>query len=267
MDAVAAGVADGDMQAVDRVRLRFPVHVEHGDVLGTAAEPEVLGVDELSIPPPGVGTLVHARRDPLHRVVERRQQPCGRLEVDQANAADRLHAWAERPERLVDVELRGQRGEPVAVAPVDSLLRRPERGEWLAARMHVVELRAHHRPEDTAPPVRGQDADDGHAGGGQPCAAGHGHPETERARPADDRAVLLEGGEHPLELEDRQPAFEPVVVRLVPPEVVDDHADRVAQLVGAGASADLHLDIRRSSPTGRTRASGGARPRRRRTER
>src|SRR4029453_1066743 len=136
-----------------------------------------------------------------------------------------------------------QRGGALAVPAVDRLLGCPQRREGLTSLVHVVELGAHHRAEDAAPPMRRQDADDSHAGGRPLHAAGHGHTEAHCARAAHDRAVVLQRGVHALELEDLQPAVGPVFVRLLPAELVDEHADGVAQLLAARAGADLHQAI------------------------
>ena len=138
-----------------------------------------------------------------------------------------------------DLEPEHERREAVAVAAVDRLLRGPERGERLAALVHVVELRAHHRAENPAPSVGREDADDGDAGRFERGAARHGHPERERARAADDLGAV-EGGVHAVELEVLQPALGPLLIRPLTPEVVDDRVRRIAQLLDILDGPDLH---------------------------
>ena len=66
----------------------------------------------------------------------------------------RLEAAARTPSTPAELDLARERRHAVAEAPVDRLLRRPQERHRLAALVNVVELGAHHRAQDAAPPVR-----------------------------------------------------------------------------------------------------------------
>ena len=83
------------------------------------------------------------------------------------------------------------------------------------------------------------DADAGHAGAGE-RAARHRELERERARAADDLA-LLEGGMHPLVGQGAGEALEQLLARRRV-EVLADRADGAAVLVLVGARADVEHD-------------------------
>ena len=133
------------------------------------------------------------------------------------------------------LDLADERGEPVAVAPVDPLVGRPERGDRLAARVNVVELRSHHRRQDPAPPVRRIDADDRDAGTRHRPAR---HGELERERPgAADGPLALEGGMHALERMAAQETLGDLVGDL-PRAVLGDRAHSLVELGEALARPD-----------------------------
>jgi len=140
------------------------------------------------------------------------------------------------------VDRDAERGEPVAVAAVDRSLRRPEGRERLAAAAHVVELGAHQRGQDAAPPVGRQHADDRDAGAVE-LAARYREPKRKRPR-ATDHASLVEGSVHAVE---RQVAVEPLRALPVGPaaEVVPDRADGSLELVEVlgGPNLDAHQAI------------------------
>ncbi len=102
--------------------------------------------------------------------------------VDEAGPSPRARAAVRRLSADVGIDdLCALRRHAVPEAAVDGVLRGPQEGERLAARVHVVELRAHHRAEDAAAAVRRERADDGDAGGRHDRAR---HRELEREGPA-----------------------------------------------------------------------------------
>ena len=101
--------------------------------------------------------------------------------------------------------------------------------------MNVVELRPHHRAQDAAPAMGRERADDGHAGG-RDDGAGDGQLERERARAADDRAVLA-GGVHALDGQVLREALHALLGRLHA-EVLADREDRLPELLDVLARLD-----------------------------
>ena len=93
-----------------------------------------------------------------------------------------------------NLHVAAERGEPVAEAAVDPALRRPEDGERLLARVHVLELGAHQLAQDPAPAVRRQDTDDGHAGGA--CAPARNRSSRARTRLRRRRWLAVDGDVH-----------------------------------------------------------------------
>src|SRR5439155_15885860 len=118
----------------------------------------------------------------------------------------------------------------VAEAAVDRVLGGPEVRDRLAALAAGVELGAHHRPQDPAAPVRGEDGDGGDAGG-RNAPAGDRQLEGEGAG-ATDGAAVLPGGVHAFRGEDTRHTLDLVVgARPGASEVVPDRTHRRAQLV------------------------------------
>jgi hypothetical protein len=107
----------------------------------------------------------------------------------------------------------------------------------------VVELCAHQRAEDASPPVRWQDADEGHPRGADE-PTGDARLEREGAAAADDGAVV-EGGVDPIRRDDRPEALGDVGAGRAP-EVMEDRTDHVRELLRRGR-ADLVAQAMRSS--------------------
>ena len=166
------------------------------------------------------------RRDQLERLLGR-EQPQARL------------ARRPRQARVLarEVDLGRHRGQAVAEAAVDLVVRGPEVRDRLAALVDVVELGAHQRAEQAAAAVRRQDADDGHARGADGSPARDGELERERAAARDDEPVLARDV-HPL---GRQDAREPLAHALVraAAEVAEDRSERGRELARIGAGGDL----------------------------
>lgn len=101
----------------------------------------------------------------------------------------------------VDLGGRGHRRDAVPEAAVDLRLGGRQDGQRFAPGPYVVQLPAHHRPQDAPPPMRGGDTDHRDAGRGHGGAAGHGEPEAEGARrpharvPVPDAEGAVELGE------------------------------------------------------------------------
>ena len=127
-------------------------------------------------------------------------------------------------------------GDPVAEAPVDPALRRPQGRDRVAALAQVVELAPHHRGEQAAPPVRRHDRDRGDRGTRQ-GAAGHGQLARERAGRRDDLPVV-EPGERALGLEDTRVARAVVVAELAMER--PQHRAAVLLELRAGRGTQLH---------------------------
>jgi hypothetical protein len=91
----------------------------------------------------------------------------------------------------------------------------------------VVEMRAHHRPQHAAAPMRRRNTDDRCSGALQ-SAARHRHSKRERSGAAHDLAVLPRGM-HPFEREHAREALHSLWIRFVP-EVLPDRQHCAAEL-------------------------------------
>ncbi len=225
------------VDAVERVTGGLPVQVDHDDVLLAAALAPLGRVGEVARLPPRVGALEHPRRAQADAIVDRRDHVLGLVEGDETGDGALVRRLPEAGKAGRQRHLAGERGEPVAEAPVDDLLRRPQGRDRLAAVADVLELRAHHRGEDPAAAVGRQDADDGDAAAAH-GAARDGQLEREGAGPADD-AVAVERRVHPLE---GQVAGEPLrrlVVGRPAAEVVADRPDGALELLQIARGTDV----------------------------
>ena len=188
------------------------------------------------------------RREALERLVARRRAArAPRGSTGRANAA------CVARQR----DLARERREAVAEAAVDRLLRRPQRRDRLAALVHVVELRAHHRREDAAAAVRRQHADDGHARAADASppgtAVGTGtRPRRRRSSSPSHAACMRSSGSS---------RAEPLAPR--PRRASRRSSGRSQSSAPAARRASrtgrTSMLIRRSSPAARTRASAAAR--------
>jgi hypothetical protein len=155
---------------------------------------------------------------------------------------DRAHPTApvERPRVRTavprDGDVAAPRGDAVPEAAVDRLLRRPQRRDRLAARLHVVELCAHHLAQDPAAAMRRIDADDGDARA-RKRAARNAEVERERACATDDLA-LLERRVHSLQADEADPALDRFVIGHRP-EVLEDPVQRAGELRSVAARTGL----------------------------
>ncbi len=129
----------------------------------------------------------------------------------------------------------GVRRHPVSEAAVDRVLGGPEEPDRLSARVDVVQLGTHHRPQDATAAMRGGGADDGYPGS-RDERAGNGELEWKRTRPADDE-IVVPGRVHPLDREVAREALAALFARLVA-EVLLDHADRPRELLEVRARPD-----------------------------
>jgi hypothetical protein len=109
------------------------------------------------------------------------------------------------------VDLAGERGEAVAEAAIDPVLRGPQVRDGLAPRLTGVELGAHHRGEHASPAMGRQHADDAHPGGPDP-AARHRELQREGTRAA-DHPPIVPGAVHPLGRHEAREARHLVVPR------------------------------------------------------
>ena len=204
--------------AVERVADGLAVQLEHDAVLLASPLPPVGRIGERARLPPGVGAREHPGRPQPDAVVDRRDHVLCLGERDEARAGVLRGREAEATVAGRERDLARQRGQPVAIAPVDDLLRCPKSRDRLAALADVLELGAHHLGEDPATAMGRQDADDRDAAAADRPAR-NGQLEGERARAADD-AVAVDRRVHPFE---RQVAREPLrrlVVRRPAAEVL-----------------------------------------------
>jgi hypothetical protein len=99
------------------------------------------------------------------------------VESVELHAPRRSRVVAEACVLPVDLDLVLHRGDPVSEPLVDTALRCPEHRHRLTPVAEVLELAAHHAREHALPPVAREDADHGHARGGD---LGTRHCERER---------------------------------------------------------------------------------------
>ena len=179
--------------------------------------------------------------------------------IDQPDRPVARQLWPDAYRRALGLDVHAQRGEPVPEAPVDRLLRRPQRRHRLAALAHVAELCLHHPPEEAPTPVRRQDPDHRDPGT-RDRAARQRQLERIRARARDD-ATVVEHREHALEREQLRESLG-VLVGGLPAEVVADGADGglVFLEIADGANAMRHWPDPRcpAEPGARQSFSSGA---------
>ena len=249
--------------AVDRVAGGLAVPLEHDEALRRLAGrvEEDRNSHQLRVRPSIPGTSRRTRPRPAGRAAgprpARRSAPSLRARSGCANAE-----YDARDRDLAD-----QRRHPVPEAAVDRLLGGPERRDRLAALVHVVELRAHHRPQDAAAAVRRIRADDRDAG-----AVGDLPPGTVISNgkaPAPPTMSVLAGRVHPLEREVLREALDPLLVGLQPKywpiaKTACPNSSRSAARVTRRRGARVAIRSPRGSTAGsasrRARSRGRARP-------
>ena len=183
--------------AVERVARRLAVELEDERVLHAAALAAIRRIGQVAQLPPRVGPREHARRRGADSLVDRGEHVFRLLERDQPRRDAGVGWLAQAGVAARQRHLAGERRHAVAEPAVDDLLRGPERSDRLTALADVLELGAHHRREDAAATMRGQDADDGDAAAANRAARDR-QLERERARAADD-PVAVERRVHPLQ--------------------------------------------------------------------
>ena len=238
-------VVVGEVEPVDRERLRPAVALEDGEHQLAAARAAPLRVGEGALLPPLGRAAEHPGRLGGDAVVDLREQPqrlVGRDEPGRARPVDRLR---EARVALRDLHVAGDGSEAVAEASVDAALRGPENRDRLAARMDILELGTHELPQDAAAAMRRQDSDHRRAGGTD-RPAGNGQVELERAGAGDDLPAV-DGDVYPA-LRDEH-ALGLLLLRAGrPAEVVPDRTQRADLLVGAGgADLDAHRTFSRGA--------------------
>ncbi len=193
------------------------------------------------VPPPVLGARRHARPRTPHVVVHRSNEvECG-CSVDEPPGALSAGIVAQLVPAAIGLQRRARHRKPVAEAPVDRRLGRPERGDRLAPLAHVHELLRHQPPQDPLPAVRRQDADPRHARAGH-LSAGNGELELVRARER-DRATIVEGRHRTLGGQ-RDPLALPVLIRDPRAEPLLGGVHRVPELLLRGLTdLDRHYTI------------------------
>ena len=223
--------------AVHGVALDRPVDLDRDDPLLARPGPPLGRIAERPRLPPVPGSHEHARalieRVPPDRLDHRPRF----LELDVADRPSGLGVPGKAGIASRQLDLADERGEPVAVAPVDALVGGPEHRDLVAAFVRVVELGAHHRRKDPAANVRRIDADDGDARA-LDRAARNGDLVVEGTGAA-HRLLPFESGVHATERQVAPEALE-LLVRRIPRPVLADGAERLAVL--GGAPADPNLD-------------------------
>ncbi len=225
------------MRAEDRVRLCLAVDVERDKALRIRLL--VVGKPQCAQLPPARRAREHARPLRCERLPYRREELECLCRRHEARPPGPLERARERGPFSLDLHVALPRRDAVAEPAVDRLLARPQCGDRLAALVHVLQLRVHHRAQDTAPAMRRIDTDDGDARAPQ-RPTGNGEVVRERARAADDLAVLA-CSVHPLQVEHLREAAEPLLIRHRA-EVLPDPEDRAAVLlqIGGGANLERH---------------------------
>ena len=112
------------------------------------------------LPPVGrVRTTIPGRaaRDALVEPREHRQRLVGRPRAGRGLEGS---SAPDAPRAPLGLDVETERGEPVAVAAVDRLLRRPERCDRLLALADVGELRLHHPAQQPSASMRREHADE-----------------------------------------------------------------------------------------------------------
>ena len=172
---------------IQRVPDRATVSFEQCADERASATPPIRGVVEPAHLPPGGRAHHHARTLPPDPVIEAWEDAQSLVVRDEAHGAvaRQLRPDRDRLASGVDAETDGR--QAVAVAAVDGLLRRPERGDRLLPLAHVVELGLHHPAEQAPAAMRREHAHprDSRARQG---ASRNGHREREDGGRGDDRA-------------------------------------------------------------------------------
>ena len=175
------------LDAIRRVRVGFAIGLvdreERGLILlGLLLEEQPL--------PPRVVHGDHARAARLRAIVDRAHRRQGLAPGKQPHAAHRPVPADERRPAALEVDLAEEGRESVAEAAVDAALGRVQHRDRLAARVDVVQLRAHERRVDPAAPMRRLHADGGHARPRHLGAARHREAVARGRRSPDDPAVV-----------------------------------------------------------------------------
>jgi hypothetical protein len=222
--------------SVDRVALGPSVALEYDEALRARALRRAGHLEEDAVLPPVARAAEHAGRLAPDRVPHAREELERLGRVDEAHPPLALERAGEPGVLTGDRDLGALRRHPVPEPAVDRVLGGPEQRERLTAHAEVVELRTHHRTEDTASAMRRERADDRDAAG-RDDRTRDGELERERAGAADDDPVLARGV-HALDREVSREALHALLGRLHA-EVLADREDRLAELVEVAAGPHL----------------------------
>ena len=248
------GVVEFVLGAIDGVRPRRAVDLEHGAHLRPVAAAHELRVVDDAVSPLRVVAVDHAGDRRAPGIVDGGAQRHCLVAIDDAHLADRARGPQEPDLVLGGVEPADLGRHPVPEPLVDRPLRRPQDRDGLAAIPRLLEEVGHHQPQDAAAPMRRRDADQGDAGctdlaarGGQAEGVGAG---------AADGGVPIESADDPIDLDVAALVLELVVAPLLTERGRERPEDGAEGVIGRRPDRDPGRVVRHVSIVPRERRPG-----------